>query len=434
MMSGAIGMHRATSPGVPNQAARVAERRVIILGSTGSIGTQTLDVIGHLNMLSEKAREGTRYRVVGLAAGTNWQALSQQARELGVTDVALADASGAADGADGMNLRAGNDAGERLVREVECDVVLAATVGVAGLGATLAAVQLGRDVALANKETLVAGGGLVVPAARESGSRLLPVDSEHAGVWQCLPGCAVPPTEVDASVSKVILTASGGPFRERSREDVYNASVEEALNHPTWDMGAKVTVDSASLMNKGLEVLEAHWLFGLGPERIGVLVHPQSIVHALVEYADGGVLAQLGQADMRGPIQHALEHPARREGRGRRIDWSTLRSLEFAEPDPDRFPALGLAWEVMRRDARAGGRGLSGAVLNAANESAVGAFLDGRVAFGRIAELCAQALETIDAGAIRGLDDVHEADREARRFVAAKLGDDTRRTRAGGGP
>lgn len=398
------------------------ERRVILLGSTGSIGTQTLDVIAHLNALHEKGEYPHRFRVVGLATGKNSGLLFEQACQFGVEHLALANGS-AGDAPDGAASAArtmyrGPNAAEELVRAVPADVVLAAMVGAAGLPATLAAIERGADVALANKETLVAAGELVVPAAMRSGSKLLPVDSEHAGVWQCLQGCSdcCPPMTCDASVSRVVLTASGGPFRLKSRHDVYHATPAEALNHPTWKMGPKVTVDSASLTNKALEIIEAHWLFGLPGEKIHALVHPQSIVHAIVEFVDGSIMAQLASPDMRLPIQAALTHPRRPEGVCRKLDWTKLSSLEFAPPDLERFPALSLAYDVIREG------GTSGTVFNAANEAAVELFLAGAIPFGQIPELTAAAMRSVGVSPLRSLADVTEADREARQAVQRVIG------------
>lgn len=407
-------------------------RRLLLLGSTGSIGRQTVEVVRHLNGLSAGARAGVRYEIAGLAAGRNAAGLFEQARELGVRDVALCECeNGGAGGADtppGLDVRRGADACERLVREVEADVVLAAVVGFAGLPATLAAVELGRDVALANKETLVAAGSLVVNAARTSGARLLPVDSEHSAIWQCLSGCA-PPCVVGPEVRRIVLTASGGPFRGRSAREVYDATPEQALAHPTWSMGAKVTVDSASLMNKALELIEAHWLFGVGSDRLDAVVHPQSIVHSFVEFADGSVLAQLGAPDMRTPIQCALTHPSRAPGCSNALDWSSLRKLEFEPVDHERFPALRLAHEVIESGGgggsgrtSGGGATTAGAVFNGANEAAVEAFLAGAIPFGRITELARDALRGVGISALRSLADAAEADREARLFVRAAIG------------
>jgi 1-deoxy-D-xylulose-5-phosphate reductoisomerase len=344
-----------------------------------------------------------------------------------VKDLALAEGGAVAGAPAGARLRVGEGAAERLVREVQADVVVAAMVGASGLPATLAAVELGRDVALANKETLVAAGCLIIPAARASGSRLLPVDSEHSGVWQCLAGdrgagaAAAPPMALGADVERVVLTASGGPFRTWTREKAYHAPPSAALAHPTWSMGAKVTIDSASLTNKAFEVIEAHWLFGVPGERIGVVVHPQSVVHALVEFADGSVVAQVGSADMRGPIQYALTFPQRPPGVCRRLDVLGLSRLDFERPDPVRFPALTLAYRAIAEG------GTSGAVFSAASEEAVSAYLTpealggARVAFGRIPELAAAAMDAVGVGVVRTLADVLAADAAARAFVRAAI-------------
>jgi len=409
-------------------------RRVIILGSTGSIGTQTLDVIEHLNTLAAASPSAAlpRFEVVGLAAGNNAKLLAHQAARFGVRHVALLDPHAPLDAA--LKARRGTTAAEALVREVEADIVVAAMVGASGLPATLAAVQLGRDIALANKETLVAAGALIIPAARASGSRLLPVDSEHAAVWQCLlsdpserhnPGAAplVPPLTIGSEVAKIILTASGGPFRTWTRERAYDATPAQALAHPTWSMGAKVTIDSASLTNKAFEVIEAHWLFGAPAQRIGVLIHPQSIVHSLVEFADGNIMAQLGPPDMRAPIQFALTFPNRQPGRSHTLDFTKLSKLEFEPPDTARFPALKLAYNVIT----AGGG--SGAIFNAASEEATMAFLDPagpRLSFGRMPELAAEALAELGAPPVRSLAEVMDLDARARAFVRARLAEPTR--------
>ncbi|MEL7471724.1 MAG: 1-deoxy-D-xylulose-5-phosphate reductoisomerase [Planctomycetota bacterium] len=402
----------------------MASRRVIILGSTGSIGTQTLDVIEHLNALHERGRWPQRYDVVGLAAGANADLIAEQANVFGVGAVALASES--APEVSGARVITGPNASERLVREVEADVVVAAIVGFAGLDATLAAVELGREVVLANKETLVAAGSLVVPAARRSGARLLPVDSEHSALWQCLQELGLheppaisepiaPPMDATGSIARLILTASGGPFRTSSRETIRHATPEQALAHPTWSMGRKVSIDSASLMNKGLEVIEAHWLFGLPGDRIDAVIHPQSIVHSMVEFEDGSVIAQLGTPDMRTPIQYALTWPARIDGRSPRLRASELTRLDFEPPDLERFPSLGLAYDVIEAG------GTAGAVLNAANEVAVEAFLAERVEFGRIPELVGEALSRVGVTPIGSLEDVRRADAAARRVVADRL-------------
>jgi len=394
--------------------------RLLILGSTGSIGTQTLEVVTHLNALHAKGLFQRQFEVVGLAAGKGATLLADQAKRFNVKHLALSDGNGDAP----TGAFTGPDAAERLVREVDCDVVLAAIVGSAGLPATLAAVELGRDVALANKETLVAAGSIVVPAAQKTGAKLLPVDSEHAAVWQCLqsgPDAANGPIypalrQAPASVKKVTLTASGGPFRTWEKSRVQRATKAEALKHPTWTMGEKVTVDSASLMNKALEIIEAHWLFALPAEKIDAVVHPQSIAHALVEFDDASVVAQIAHPDMRGPIQQALAFPARVPSLVKLLDLGEIATaLQFEPPDRDKFPLLDLAYTVIRAG------GTSGAIFNAANEEAVLAFLRGDILFGRIGELVIEAMEAIGPASMRTLDDALDADRRARAHVREAL-------------
>ncbi|MDX2119200.1 MAG: 1-deoxy-D-xylulose-5-phosphate reductoisomerase, partial [Planctomycetota bacterium] len=395
----------------------MSTRRVIILGCTGSIGTQALDVVRHVNGLYDAGQSPVRLEVVGLAAGKNASLALQQAAACGCRDVAIADVGDRGVRAEGITLRVGPDAAERLVREVACDVVLAAIVGSAGLAATLAALELGRDVALANKETLVAAGALVVPTALRHKARLLPVDSEHAGVWQCLQGgaggdvCTPPVVQAPEAIARVILTASGGPFRTWPRERIETATREEALKHPTWSMGAKVTVDSASLTNKALELIEAHWLFGLGADQLAAVIHPQSVVHAMIEMRDGGVLAQLATPDMRLPIQNALTHPARLATPTRGLELAALRTLEFEDPDLERFPALGMAFDVISAG------GTAGAVFNAANEAAVERFLAGQIGFGAVGRMVAGAMSRVGVSPLRDLEDVRRAEAEARRCV-----------------
>lgn len=357
-------------------------RRIIILGSTGSIGQAALEVVAAL---------GDEVHVAGLAAGNNWRRLAEQARRFRVPDVALASPTGyeALRSAcpSGTRVRCGVGSVTELVRENEADFVLAAIVGAAGLPATLAAVERGMDVGLANKESLVVAGALIMPLARRRGSRLIPVDSEHSAVFQALQGGR------REEVRRVYLTASGGPFRTWPPERMASATLAEALAHPTWKMGPKVTIDSATMMNKALEVIEAVWLFGLAPEQVAVLVHPESIVHALVEFCDGSVMAQLARPDMKTPIQYALTYPQRLAGLARPLDWSTVRSLTFEPPDPTRFPALELGYAAARRG------GSSGAVLNAANEAAVELFRKGAIRFGQIAELAAEVFRRHCSGA-----------------------------------
>ncbi|MEX2218081.1 MAG: 1-deoxy-D-xylulose-5-phosphate reductoisomerase [Phycisphaerales bacterium] len=374
--------------------------RVIVLGSTGSIGTQTLEVIEHLNALRARGQWGSSYEVVGLAAGRNERLLSEQSSRF-----------------NGARAVRGEEAALALIRDVPCDLVVAAITGDAGLPAAPAAAALGRDIAQANKETHLAAGERVVAAAPRSGSRLLPVDSEHSGLWQCLAREQAPPVTLGPEVSRVILTASGGPFRTATARETYDATPEQALNHPTWKMGPKVTIDSASLMNKALEVIEAHWLFGLAADRIDILIHPQSIIHAVVEFADGSSLAQLGSPDMRTPIQHALAWPHRPRGLARPLPWRELRTLDFEPPDGARFPALALA----RRALTEGGT--AGATLNAANEAAVEAFLQRRIPFGRIAELVERAMGSTAVRPLARLEDALEAAAAAREFVQRRAGE-----------
>ena len=407
----------------------VRTKRVIILGSTGSIGTQAIDAIEHLNRLHDAGRFPHAYRVVGLAAGSNAGILLRQAERLGVTSCALADdrdghASGTVSG--GKPVRIGADAAERLVREAHaehgCDLVIGAVVGVAGLPSVLAALELGIDVALANKETLVAGGGLVIPLARSTGARILPVDSEHAGVWQCLmqamgPSYA-PPAPIADDVSRVVLTASGGAFRDRQPCDVADATPDQALAHPTWDMGAKVTIDTATLVNKALELIEAHWLFGIDADRLDAVIHPTSTVHAFVEMGDGSVVAQLGAPDMRTPILRALAFPSRSPEPIAPMDLSRVGSLEFRPIEGAWRRAIDTGmWAI-----RAGGD--AGAVFNASNEEAVRAFLDRRIPFGRILDTVDAVCRDHSAGEVSSIRDVLEADRAAREraraFIAAQ--------------
>ncbi|MEM7682555.1 MAG: 1-deoxy-D-xylulose-5-phosphate reductoisomerase [Planctomycetota bacterium] len=381
--------------------------RVIVLGSTGSIGESTLAVIEHLRRTQTRKIE-----VVGLAADRSSKVLADQAERFCCNDVALADPDAAADlrrRLPGARLRSGPDAASELVREVEADTVIAAIVGVSGLRSTFEAIQLGRTVALANKEALVAAGSIVMPAARRADATLLPVDSEHAAVAQCLRG------EPAHRVRRVILTASGGPFRTASAEVIQNATPEQALVHPTWSMGPKITVDSATMVNKTLEVVEAHHLFGLSAGQLAVLVHPQSVVHAMVEFLDGATVAQLAAPDMKGPIHAALCHPDRPPSCAQPLDWAATPALTFEGPDHHRFPGLNLARRAIE------GGGSAGAVLNAANEAAVHAFLQRRIRLGKIVRLIESAMDALPPRPIETLDDVLEADRLARRYVETEL-------------
>jgi 1-deoxy-D-xylulose-5-phosphate reductoisomerase len=377
-------------------------RRVVVLGSTGSIGTNALDVCAHLPDCLQP---------IGLGAHQSWQPLFEQAQHFRPRWVALTDPA-AARAADRSRLPAGTEllTGEAGVAEMvahpETDVVLSAVVGAAGLTGTWAALEAGKTVALANKETLVVAGPLVMELAARRGAAVLPVDSEHSAVFQALTG------ERRADVARIVLTASGGPFRGQSRAQLEQVGVEEALRHPTWRMGPKITVDSATLMNKALEVIEARWLFGLRPEQIEVVLHPESVVHSFVEFVDGSVMAQLSPPDMRLPIQYALTWPERCAGPAKRLDWSALRSLTFAMPDHETFPAIQLGYEVARRG------GTCGAVLNAANEAAVGRFLDGSLAFLDIPRTCRAVLDAHPYSPRPSLDELLALDRWARSEVA----------------
>lgn len=355
-------------------------RRVALLGCTGSIGTSTLDVARHLP---------DRVQVVGLAANSRWEQLAEQCREFRPRFAVICNpkAFRHADRAafpKETQLLGGEEGVYRLVTDPEVDVVVSAVVGAAGLSGTWAALDAGKTVALANKETLVVGGPLVTELAAKRGARLLPVDSEHSAIFQALAGHSA------TDVTRVVLTASGGPFRGRRAAELETVTPKEALKHPTWQMGPKITIDSATLMNKALEVIEARWLFGLSAEQIDVIVHPESIVHSFVEFADGSVLAQLSPPDMRLPIQLALLHPERVGGPAKRLDWRALSALHFEQADRETFAALELGFEVARRG------GTCGAVLNAANEAAVGRFLANDLAFLDIARCCRAVLDAHD--------------------------------------
>jgi 1-deoxy-D-xylulose-5-phosphate reductoisomerase len=374
-------------------------RRLLILGSTGSIGTQALDIV---------ARD-PELELVGLSAERSADALIDQAARFGVGRVALADPDAGARAAEawtGGEVLVGAEGLVRLVVESGADLVLNALVGSAGLGPTVATLGEGIDLALANKESLVVGGELVMALAEATGAQILPVDSEHSALHQLLAG------EQPGTVEKLVLTASGGPFRGRTRVELEDVSVEDALAHPTWDMGGKITIDSATLMNKGLEVIEAHHLFGVPYERIDVVVHPQSIVHSLVTLCDGAALAHLGHPDMRVPISYALHHPDRVDVPVRPLDLAEVGALTFEPVDHDAFPCLGLA----RAAAVAGGT--APCVLNAANEVAVHAFLRGGLSYLGIAAVIERTLEALPAARVRAFESLYEADREARALAA----------------
>jgi 1-deoxy-D-xylulose-5-phosphate reductoisomerase len=373
-------------------------RKVVILGSTGSIGTQALEVVAASEDLE----------AVGLAAGSGWELALEQARQFGVPTIALADEAAAerARGEWGGRVLAGEEGIRELIASCGADLVLNAIVGAAGLGSTVVALSEGIDVALANKESLVVGGELVMALAEAAGARLLPVDSEHSALHQLIG------REAPGTVERLVLTASGGPFRGRT--DLAGVSVADALAHPTWEMGGRITIDSATLMNKGFEAIEAHHLFGVPYERIEVVVHPQSIVHALIDLNDGASLAHLGYPDMRVPISYALHHPERADVDVARLDLAAAGMLAFEAPDEETFPCLRLAREA----GEAGGT--APCALNAADEVAVAAFLDGRIPFTGIAAVIERVLEEMPAQPVAHFDDLFAADAEARQRSEAR--------------
>jgi len=377
-------------------------KHISLLGSTGSIGVNVLNVV-------RKFPE--RFTITGLAAGRNIALLSKQVVEFEPALISVLDEehcdklqkSLPAEYHD--RIVYGNEGNVRVGAMSECDFTVSAIVGAAGLLPTLAAVRAGKDIGLANKETLVMAGRIVMDSVKENSVNLFPVDSEHSAIFQALEGGR------REDVEKIILTASGGPFREKNLEELQNVTPEEALNHPNWSMGRKISIDSATLMNKGLEVIEARWLFGIMGEDIEVVVHPQSIVHSLVEFQDGSVLAQLGIPDMCIPIAYALSYPQRLPLKLKRLELSQCGGLEFYEPDYHRFPALHLAYEALDKG------GVLPTVLNAANEEAVDAFLAGRIAFLQISETVAQAMAHVNGGDDTNLNDILAADAEARVFT-----------------
>jgi 1-deoxy-D-xylulose-5-phosphate reductoisomerase len=375
-------------------------KRLLILGSTGSIGTQALDVV---------ARAGDAFEVVGLSAGTGHEALIAQAREHGVRRVALSDPDAAARAAELWtegDVLAGPEGLVRLVAESGADLVLNAIVGSAGLGPTIVALTEGIDVALANKESLVVGGELVTTLAEATGAQIIPVDSEHSALHQLIV------TERPGTIDRLVVTASGGPFRGRARAELESVTVEQALRHPTWDMGGKITIDSATLMNKGLEVIEAHHLFGTPYDRIDVVVHPQSIIHAMVQLCDGSTKAHMGYPDMRVAIGYALHHPERADLPIPPLDLIKLGRMDFEAPDLEAFPCLKLA-----REAAVQG-GTAPCALNAANEVAVHAFLHGRLAFTGIPQVIEGVLEELGTHRVHDFEALYVTDSEARALAA----------------
>jgi 1-deoxy-D-xylulose-5-phosphate reductoisomerase len=377
-------------------------KKIVVLGSTGSIGRSALSVI---------SAHSDKYKIVGLTANRNHELLLRQIKEFGPEIVAVSDPEAAA------HLRAqvkipvleAEEGVCRVSAYEDADFVLSAIVGFAGLMPTLSAVKAGKTIGLANKETLVTAGSIVMEEARKSGSVILPVDSEHSAVFQCLKGA-----DKD-SVRRIILTASGGPFLNMSIDELENVRPEDALRHPNWSMGRKITVDSATLMNKGLEVIEAHHLFGLEPERIGVIIHPQSIVHSMVEFVDGCIIAQMSVPDMKAPIAYALSYPERLEGVIPCLDLSEVSGLTFSMPDTGRFPCLSYAYDALRE------KGVMPAVLNASNEAAVDAFLGGDIGFNDIPAIIKNVMDNHGNETAGAIGAVLEADGKARREAAKMI-------------
>jgi 1-deoxy-D-xylulose-5-phosphate reductoisomerase len=373
-------------------------KKIIVLGSTGSIGQSTLDVV-------RKNRD--RFDVVGLAEGHDVKSMAEQVKEFAPSFVSVRDEAAAKTlkeylGADCPEVTHGIEGACRVAAMNEADTVVSAIVGAAGIKPTLAAIDAGKVIALANKETLVAAGELVMARAREKGVTILPVDSEHSAIFQSMIG------HRRDDVIKLTLTASGGPFREMSAQELENVTVEQALKHPRWSMGAKITVDSATLMNKGLEVIEATWLFDMPPSQVDVVIHPQSIVHSMVYYRDGCVMAELGDPDMRAPIAYALSYPERVESGVGELDLAEAGTLTFEAPDHDKFPALNLAYDALNA-----GRSMP-AVMNAANEVAVQAFLEGQIGFGDIVRSVTKVMEAHEPKKFNTVDELMEIDRWAR--------------------
>jgi 1-deoxy-D-xylulose-5-phosphate reductoisomerase len=375
-------------------------RVISILGSTGSIGRSTLAVAEHLGDI----------RIAAMAAGRNMELFAEQVAKFRPELAACEDSECAeflanelrARGAEAPRIETGTDGLAAVAAHADAETVVSATVGAVGFIPTLRAIEAGKKIALANKETLVMAGEVMTAAAAKSGSEILPVDSEHNAIHQCLRG------EKMSEVKRLILTASGGPFRTRTKNEIALATREEALNHPNWEMGEKITIDSATLMNKGLEVIEAHWLFGLPAEKISVIVHPQSVIHSMIEMVDGSIIAQLGVTDMKHPIQYALTYPDRVPGCLPPLDLAGLSKLTFEEPDIERFPCLGLAFDALKQG------GTMPAVLNAANEVAVRSFLDGRIGFTDIAEINRLVMSAHTVQPAGDIDSVLDADSWAR--------------------
>lgn len=379
-------------------------KNIAILGSTGSIGRNSLEVIKNFP---------GRFRVSALIAHRNVEVLQTQIETFRPKTVVVIDPSHAARLKSMVNgsvkVLCGEEGLSEVVRRDDVDIVISSLVGFAGLKPTIEALKHGKTVALANKETLVAAGEIITRLVRESGAKLVPIDSEHSAILQCLAG------EEPSRIAKLILTASGGPFLNKPKEEFESITVAQALRHPNWKMGNKITIDSATLMNKGLEVIEAHWLFGLPASKIEVVIHPQSIIHSMVEFVDGSVKAQLGLPDMKIPIQYALTHPDRSPMNGSRIDFPKLQSMTFFSPDRERFRCLQLAYDALALG------GTAPAAMNAANEVAVEAFLGEKITFKRIPELIDRTLSAHQVQALPDLGDIIEADRSARAFTRSIL-------------
>ena len=403
-MSSGASPNRSISPSIglsERSAERIPATKVVVLGATGSVGRSGLDVIGH---------DGARFKTWGLGARTSWESIVDLARIhrprfLSLSNPEAATAAGHAMRGSGVEVLSGPDGVERMVQDPETDRVLSAVVGAAGLAGTWAALEAGKTVALANKETLVVAGPLVMDLARRRGATILPVDSEHSAIFQCLR------SGTSKEVRRVILTSSGGPFRGKTRRELANVTPEQALKHPTWRMGPKISIDSATLMNKALELIEARWLFGLEPEQLEVVVHPESVVHSMVEFVDGSVIAQLSPPDMRLPVQFALTYPDRVAGSSPILDLTKGIALNFEPPDQETFPCLGLGIEVMKKG------GTAGAALNAANEAAVSRFLGGEIAFLDIPRACRAVLDHHTFDARPTLDDLWKVDDWSRQQV-----------------
>mgnify|MGYP002519092917 FL=1 len=379
-------------------------KKIGILGSTGSIGTQTLEIV----------RSNPDLQVVALAAGSNVSLMEQQVREFHPVLAVMGSEEASADlksriADTGTKVLAGMEGMLELAILPQMEILVTAIVGMIGIRPTIAAIEAGKTIALANKETLVTAGHIIMPLAKEKGVSILPVDSEHSAIFQSIHG------ENRERVSKILLTASGGPFRGKKTEELQDITVEDALKHPNWSMGRKITVDSATLVNKGLEVMEAKWLFDVEPEQIQVVVHPQSIIHSMVEYVDGGIMAQLGMPDMKLPIQYALFYPDRRPMDGKRVDFFALKSISFEKPDIKTFRGLQLAY-----DAIAAG-GSMPTIFNAANEKAVGLFLDKKIRFLVIYDLIQGAMEQHKVIANPTVDEILEAEAQAHAYISGKL-------------